>query len=82
MEHEMKMSVSPVFNRGGKKYAFVSFEDGARTAEGRIPDCKIISNKGFTQAETVLLEKYMKTELNQLKKMAAGMNVMKAFMKE
>lgn len=78
----IKMSVSPVFSREGKKYAFVSFEDADRRAEGKIPDCVIISNSGFSKEETVQLELYMRAELKNLKKMAAGTNVLKAFMKD
>ena len=81
MRDSIKMSVSPVVCREGKKYAFVSFEDGERSAEGKIPDCVIISNSGFSKEETLQLELYMKAELKSLKKMAAGTNVMKAFMK-
>lgn len=80
MSDELKMSVSPICTKGGKKYAFVSFTDGTRTAEGKIPDCTIVSNNGFREEETRQLESYMKRELQQLKKMAAGINVMNNFL--
>ena len=82
MENEFTMSVSPVCQKDGKKYAFVSFSDGERSAEGRIPDCQIISSKGFEEAEITLLEAYMKRELTQLKKMASGIRLIDAFMKQ
>ncbi|MBQ7583311.1 MAG: hypothetical protein IJT24_01760 [Lachnospiraceae bacterium] len=72
--------VSGVFERDGKKLACVSFSDGKRSAEGIIPDCVITSNKGFTPDEAEQLEGYMKRELPSLKKTAAGINVVKAFM--
>ena len=81
MSAELKMSVSPVCSKDGKQYAFVSFEDGERSAEGRIPECKIISNKGFTETEVGQLEDYMKRELKNLKKMAASVRVFDAFLK-
>ena len=81
MDNELKMSVSPICVKDGKRYAFVSFSDGARMAEGKIPDCEIVFSKGFREDEVVGLETYMKNELPKLKQMAAGLNVLDAFMK-
>lgn len=81
MAQELNMSVSPVCVKDGEKYAFVTFSDGERVAEGRIPDCKIISNKGFSKDEAAQLEVYMERELPTLKKMAAGIKLLDAFMK-
>ena len=81
MDDELKMSVSPICAKDGEKYAFVSFTDGARTAEGKIPDCKIIFSNGFSAEEVEQLEIYMKQELSQLKRMAAGIRLIDAFMK-
>ena len=57
------MSVSPICTKGKERYAFVNFTDNSRLAEGKIPDCKIISNKGFNDDEIKQLEEYMKKEL-------------------
>lgn len=81
MSDALNMSVSQVFQKDGKKYAFISFTDGSRKAEGKIPDCMITKSSGFSQDEVVQLEDYMRRELSDLKKMAANVNVMKAFMK-
>ena len=54
MNDELKMSVSPICVKDGNRYAFVNFADGKRTAEGKIPDCKIISNKGFSDEERII----------------------------
>lgn len=81
MNNEVNMSVSPICVKDGKKFAFVSFVDGERIAEGKIPDCKIISNKGFSQEEVEQLEIYMMCELQELKRMAAGVRLWDAFMK-
>lgn len=82
MDNSLNMSVSAICTKDGEKYAFVSFTDGSRTAEGKIPACKIISNKGFTPEEVGQLEAYMQRELPQLKKMASGIHVLDAFMKD
>jgi len=76
------MSVTQVFNKDGNKYAFVSFEDETRRAEGKIPDCSIMSSSGFSKEEVSQLEDYMKRELPNLKKMASKVNVLDAFMKD
>ena len=81
MKNEFTMSVSPICVKNGKKYAFVSFIDGKRSAEGKIPDCKIVSAAGFDRGEIRMLEEYMKRELPMLKKMAAGIRLVDAIMK-
>ena len=82
MSQEVKMSVSPVCTKEDKQYAFVSFSDEKRTAEGRIPECTIISNQGFTEEEVMQLEDYMRRELRTLKRMAAGIRLIDALDKE
>ena len=80
-DSDMKLSVSPVCSKDGEKFAFVTFTEGncneqeVRVAEGKIPDCKIISSKGFDEGEIGMLEMYMKQNLLQLKKMAAGIRL-------
>lgn len=81
MNHEVQMSVSPVCMKAGERYAYVSFVDGERVAEGKIPECKLVSNKGFSIEEAEQLEAYMRSELASLKRMAAGIRVFDAFMK-
>ena len=81
VDDELSLAVSPVCQKDGKQYAFVTFTDKDRLAEGRIPECTIISNKGFSEEEVQHLERYMKRELTRLKKMASGINVLEAFMK-
>lgn len=81
MNNEVNMSVSPICVKDGKKFAYVSFVDGERIAEGKIPDCKIISNKGFSEEEVEQLEIFMMSELQDLKRMAAGVRLWDAFMK-
>ena len=82
MEEAFNLSVSQVFRKDGETYAFVFFTNGKKHVEGKIPDRKIISSKGFNESEVAQLEVYMKLELAKLKKMASGVNVMRAFMGE
>lgn len=79
---ELNMTVSPICQKEGKKVAYVSFTDGIRTIEGRIPDCKLLHNDGFTEEESEQIVAYMKRELTTLKKMASRVNVMDAFLRK
>ncbi len=81
MDDTVNMNVSPVMGEKGHKYAFVSFSVDGKTAEGKIPDCKVFTNKGFSEDEINGLETYMRDNLDYLKKVSAGVNVMKAFMR-
>ena len=82
MKDAVNMSVSPVFCKDGKNYAFVTFDDGVHSAEGKIPECTILSSKGFSEKEVTQLEDYMRRELTNLKKMASSVNVWSALMKD
>lgn len=77
---ELKMDVSPVVEKEGAKVAYVSFSDSKRSAEGIIPDCVITKNQGFTNDEVKDLEAYMQGNLAMLKRMAANVNILDAFM--
>ena len=79
---DMSLKVSPVCSKDGEKFAYVTFTEGSRSAEGKIPDCKIISSTGFDEGEVGILEMYMKQNLLQLKKMAAGIRLFDVITKE
>ena len=82
MAGEMNMTVSEIFRTDkGDKYVFVKFEDGKKFAEGKVPDCKITKQEGFTDAEVILLEQYMKNEQATIFDVARKVNVMRAFLK-
>lgn len=81
MDDSLQMTVSPICMKDGKKVAYIEFKGSGKSAEGRIPACKITSNKGFSQDEIRQLEDYMKKNLARLKKMAAGLNVFEAMKK-
>ena len=82
MNEELNMSVSPICVKDGKKYAYIMFSDEVRSAEGTIPDCRIINNNGFLEEEVNQLEAYMKRSLPELKKLAAEQNAFNAMRKE
>lgn len=81
MNENINMTVSPVCSKNKNKFAYVSFTDGKCQVEGRIPECKITSNNGFSDDDVEVLELYMKSNLAKLKRMAAGVNIIDAFMK-
>lgn len=82
-EQEMKMTVSPICtDKSGKnKYAYVTFTDGKKYAEAKIPECEITKNDGFSEEELAGLHFYMRTNLTELKKIAAKNNVFEALKK-
>jgi len=77
----MNLIVSGVVKKDDRLIAHLQFEDGGRFAEGVIPDCKIIKQKGFLEEEILQLEDYMRANLSDLKKEAAKINPFTAMMK-
>ena len=77
----MKMSVSSIVSKNGKREIYVLFTEGSRSAEGRLSDYKMIDSKGFTPEEIMALEAYMRQETNTILRMAKSVNVMDAFLK-
>lgn len=80
MNGKMNMSVSQIFKKDGKATAFVLFSEGSKSAEGKLPDCTIISNNGFSEKEVKALELYLKMQQEAILKTAKEINIMKAFM--
>ena len=76
----INLSVTQLFKKDGQKYAFVSFSDGKKFAEGKIPDCSITTNKGFTTEEVSQLEEYLKKNIDLLLEKAGHIDVFKAFL--
>ena len=81
MSAEMKMTVSGIVPKDGRKNIYVVFEDGKRKAEGCVPDCIITKNVGFEADEVKMLEFYMKHNQDQIREMAKVINPIKALMK-
>lgn len=79
----MNMILSGVTEKDGRKAAYVRFEDeDGRTAEAVIPECRILSNNGFSEEEAEHLEDYLRQNLTELKKKAAAINPITALMKD
>ena len=77
MNGKMNMSISQIFQKDGKPTAFVLFSEGRKSAEGKIPDCTIISNDGFSEKEVKALELYLKMQQESILKTAKEVNIMK-----
>lgn len=80
MKDEMKMSVSSIVSKDGKREIYVLFQEEDCTAEGRLSDYKMIHSNGFTEEEVAMLETYMRTEKDTIVRMAKNINVMDAFL--
>ena len=78
---ELSMSVSGICGEPGNLYAFVRFEDGARSCEYRFPDVELKMSDGFSGEELVQLKFYVKNHITELKKMAAAIDPISAMMK-
>ena len=81
MSEELKMTVSGIVPRDGRKNIYVVFEDGNRRAEGYVPDCVITKSEGFEEDEIKMLELYMKQNQDQIREIAKAINPIKALMK-
>lgn len=81
MRDDLNMSVSSIVEKNGQKQIYVVFEDDTRSAEGRLPDSKILSNNGFSDEEVAALELYLSANSAQIHEMAKKINIMDAFLK-
>ena len=75
----MKVS-SITHDKNGKPQVFVTFTDGRRTAEGRIPGCRILTQEGFSEEEVEALNQYMKKEKGTILTIAKRIDPMKDFL--
>ncbi|MCR4729132.1 MAG: hypothetical protein K5796_10885 [Lachnospiraceae bacterium] len=78
---ELNLLISGVITKDGENKACVYFSEGERYAEGYVPDCKITSQKGFSEEEIEKLEAYLFENLADIKRKAADINPIKAMMK-
>ena len=81
MKNELKMTVSGIVPKDGRQNIYVVFEDGNRRAEGCVPDCVIIEQKGFDDDEVKMLELYMKHQQDAIRELAKEINPIKAMIK-
>lgn len=81
MSEELKMTISGIVPREGRKSVYVVFEDRTRKAEGYVPDCIITKNEGFEEDEIKMLELYLKQNQDMIREHAKLINPIKALMK-
>ena len=77
---ELELQISGVTEKDGKKQAHVCFRGKDRYAEGLIPDCVLGKCEGFSDEEKEQLTDYLRANLTELKKTAAGINPLRAIM--
>ncbi|MCR5558365.1 MAG: hypothetical protein K6F75_12510 [Butyrivibrio sp.] len=67
MNDALTMTYSAIVtDKDQKKIVRVQFERQADFAEGLLPDCKIVSKKGFSEEEIQQLETYMQANLEDI----------------
>ena len=81
MSDTLKMTISGIVPKDGRKHIYIVFEDEKRKAEGYIPDCIVTFNQGFSEDEVKMLELYMKTNQDEIREHAKLLNPIKALMK-
>ena len=77
---EVTLNLSGVVEKDGQKIAYVRFSRGDDFTEGYIPDCIFTKVQGFTDDEVSMLTDYLRANLTELKKRAAGINPLTAIM--
>ena len=71
---ELKISHSTVLTKNGRPYVAVMIERGRDVAEGGIPDCKIVSNQGFSSSEVEELEELLHSHKMEIIDAAKGIS--------
>ena len=82
MTDSVNMSISSLVPVNGKKAAFVHFSDKEKTAEFIMPECRKVSNSGFTEDEQQMLLEYVILEKDSIMDMAKRVDPLGKFMKE
>ncbi len=80
MNSEIKMSVSSMTRLGDKKGVYVLFTDGNASAEFKLPECKLLHNKGFGEEELKQLKEYVENEQDYLFNLAKEINPIRSFL--
>ena len=78
--NEVTLDVSGITEKDGKRIAHIRFSRGEDYAEGYIPDCVLTKVSGFTEEESDQLVDFLRANLTDLKKRAASINPLNAFM--
>lgn len=73
----VNMLVSGIINKDGRRFARVSFIRGRDTAEGLVPDGTVDHVSGFSDAEAVKLERYLRENCGEIMEQARLVNPIK-----
>ena len=74
---ELQMMISGRIKKDGKEIVRVSFCRDQDYADGVLPDAVIEKSRGFSRAELILLEQYLKNNTKDIMEKARGVNPMK-----
>lgn len=74
---ELQMMISGRIRKGGRQIVRVSFFRDKDYADGVLPDAVIEKSEGFTRAELILLEQYLKENCQSILEKAKNVNPMK-----
>jgi hypothetical protein len=77
----MEMIVSGFVGSEDDRHICIMFIDGQKSAEGSVPECKIIKNHGFEPDEVEQLETYLRVNAKLISDEAKNINPLKAMMK-
>lgn len=74
---ELQMMISGRIKKGGKQIVRVSFFRDKDYADGVLPDAVIEKSEGFTRAELILLQQYLKENCQSILEKAKNVDPMK-----
>lgn len=79
---EVEMLISGFFTKDGKKKMRVSFMRGKDFAEGLLPDGIIDRSEGFTAEEIGKLEKFIRTNSQEIMEQAKAINPIRSWLQD
>lgn len=79
---EVEMLISGFFTKDGRKMMRISFTRGKDFAEGLLPDGIIDRSDGFTEEEISKLEKFIRTNSQEIMAQAKEINPIRSWLKE
>ena len=79
IDSSLRMTYSAILrDKENKKLVRVTFERGSgkdvQTAEGVLPDCRIVKQNGYSSEEIESLEAYLRNNLSQIMDMAKAIS--------
>ena len=80
MSDEVKMLISCVVEKEGKKMVRLSFLRGSDYAEGILPEGIVEKAQGFTEEEVRKLERYIRTNRKDIPQQAKEINPLRNWM--